>query len=156
MISQGWGCESVWGSVCCGALFVPSVWCWLRCPGPNWSSCSRMIYSVLAWDTAWLISPCGFLLNGISGSGSSPRLSLHSFADLLVAAWFSVPTGLCWLEMGPWVWSVLFGCATGKATGKAIGMDVEGWLVSAGCGGESGCGAHPLASERARTRRSFW
>ena len=52
----------------------------------GWSDCSRMTCSALARDTAWLISPCGFLLNGISGSGSKPRLSLHSFAVLLVAA----------------------------------------------------------------------
>ena len=45
-----------------------------------------MTCSSLARDTAWPMTPCGFLLNGISGSGSKPMLSLHSFAVLRVAA----------------------------------------------------------------------
>ena len=122
-----------------------------------------MTCSALAWDTAWLMSPCGFLLNGISGNGSSPRLSLHSFAVLLVAAWFSVPTGSRWVEVVLWVVSVSFGSATGKATGKAIKVVAGGWLesgeVSVGllspvCRDGASRGSQPFASERARTRRS--
>ena len=70
----------------CGAPFVSTGWYGFCCSCSDGSDCSRMTCSALARDTAWLISPCGFLLNGISGSGSKPRLSLHSFAVLLVAA----------------------------------------------------------------------